>query len=297
MQDHSARKTCFISAPAGTDLSILTAVLEEHGYAVVAPTSFSAGQRWLDVLTESLRTVDLVVGVFSSSGAVANATFEIGYALGIGKRVLVIASPRAEDLPFALSGLLIIRAEPTDRDAIAFTLDRLPANPRRHPTQPISDTAVPTLAARIDEYACRIKSTQNEHELLSVLRALFMDSGVDVVTNTRVAGRQADFAIWSDLLGTYVGNPLIIEVKRNLRTIIDVRQAIEQLTNLMNAAGTLWGVLLYVQGPEKSRIEVEARHARVLILSLDQLLEHLRSTSFFDVIRDLRNKKVHGVDH
>ena len=135
MQTHSARKTCFISLAAGTDLSPLIAALEGHGFAVVVPTQLGAGQRWLDALTESLKTVDLVVSVFGSREAIANPVFEIGYALGIGKPVLVIVSPTAEDLPFAFSSLLVVRAEPTDREAIEFALDRLPANPLRHPVQ------------------------------------------------------------------------------------------------------------------------------------------------------------------
>jgi hypothetical protein len=91
--------------PAGADLGLLTAALEGHGYTVAAPTSLSAGQRWVDVLTESLTAAELVVGVIGSHTAVANVTFEIGYALGLRKRVLVIASPTAEDLPFALSDI------------------------------------------------------------------------------------------------------------------------------------------------------------------------------------------------
>ena len=163
MQDHYTKKICFISAPAGTDLSVLTASLEGHGYAVVAPTSFGAGQQWLDVLAESLKTVDLVIGVFSAGGAVANPTFELGYALGIGKRALVIASPKAADLPFAFSGLMVIRAEPTDHDAIEFALDRLPANPLRHSTPPMPASDIPTLTGNIDEYVRRVKSAQNEY--------------------------------------------------------------------------------------------------------------------------------------
>ena len=236
--------------------------------------------------------------MFSAGGAVANATFELGYALGIGKRTLVIASPKAADLPFAFSGLMVIRAEPTDHDAIEFALDRLPANPQRRSTLPMPDSEIPTLTGNIDEYVRRAKSAQNEYELLNVLRALFMDSGVEIVAGARFGEREADFAIWSDLLGTYVGNPLIIEVKRNLRASGAVGGAMAQLMSLIDAAGALWGLLLYVEGPEKSRIEVEARHApRVLVLSLDELLEHLRSRSFFNVIRDLRNRKVHGIDH
>src|SRR5215475_4622209 len=136
MPNRSARKTCFISSAAGTDLHILIAALEEHGYAVVVPTHLAAGQRWLDVLTERLKTVDLVVGVFSRE-PIANPVFEIGYALGMGKPVLLIVSPTAEDLPFGLASLPVVRADPTDREAIEFALAILPATPLRHPSPPV----------------------------------------------------------------------------------------------------------------------------------------------------------------
>jgi len=296
MPSHSARKTCFISSAAGTDLSPLITALEGHGYAVVVPTHLSAGQRWLDALRESLDTADLVVGVFGSRDAVANPLFEIGYAIGSRKPVLVIASPTAEDLPFALSSLPVVRAEPTDREAIEFALDRLPAHPLRHPIQLTPASVSPLSADHVDDYTTRIKGAQNERELLDVLRTLLVDAGVEVVADARIGDHRADFAIWSDLLGTYVGNPLIVEVKRTLRTL-DVHQALAQLTHDVNAAGALWGLLLYTHSPDPSRIAVEVQQAaRVIALSVDELLERLRSCSFFDIIRDLRNKKVHGID-
>jgi hypothetical protein len=297
MQSHSAGKTCFISSTAGTDLSILITALEGHGYAVVVPTHLGAGQHWLDALTESLKTVDLVVGVLGSREAIANPVFEIGYALGIRKPVLVIASPTAEELPFALSSLPVVRAEPTDREAIEFALDRLPANPLRHPAQPTPPSVPPLSTDRLDEYATHIKGAQNERVPLNVLRTLLVDAGVEVVAGARIGDHRADFAIWSDVLGTYVGNPLIGEVRGTLRTIDAVRQALAQLTHYIHAAGASWGLLLYAHGPDPSRTAVEAQQAaRVIVLSLDELLERLRSSSFFDIIRDLRNRKVHGVD-
>jgi Holliday junction resolvase len=296
MPNHSARKTRFISSTAGTDLRILIAALEGHGFAVIVPTHLGAGQRWLDALTESLKTVDLVVGVFGSREAIANPVFEIGYALGIGKPVLAIVSPTTEDLPFALSNLPVVRAEPTDREAIEFALGSLPANPLRHPSPPIPAAALPLSADHLDDYATRIKGAQNERELLDVLRTLLVDAGVEVVADARIGDHRADFAIWSDVLGTYGGNPLIVEVKRTLRTM-DVHQALAQLTHDVNAAGASWGLLLYTHGPDPSRIALEAQHAaRVIALSVDELLERLRTSSFFDIIRDLRNRKVHGVD-
>jgi predicted RecB family endonuclease len=130
-----------------------------------------------------------------------------------------------------------------------------------------------------------------------VLRTLLVDAGVEVVADAHIGDHRADFAIWSDVLGTYVGNPLIVEVKATLRTIDAVRQAVAQLTHYINAAGVSWGLLLYAQGPDPSRIAIEVQQAgRVIALSIDELLERLQSRSFFDIIRDLRNRKVHGVD-
>jgi hypothetical protein len=98
-------------------------------------------------------------------------------------------------------------------------------------------------------------------------------------------------------LGTYVGNPLIVEVKRALHTVDAVHQALAQLTHYISTSGALWGLLLYAHGPDLARIAVEVRQAtRIIALSIDELLERLRSRSFFDIIRDLRNRKVHGVD-
>jgi Holliday junction resolvase len=297
MPSHSAGKTCFISSAAGTDLNPLIAALEGHGYAVVVPTQLGAGQRWLDALTESLKTVDLVVGVFGSGEAIANPVFEIGYALGIGKLVLAIVSPTAEDLPFALSSLPVVRAEPTDREAIEFALGSLPVHPLRHPAQPAPAAALPLSTDHLDEYTARIKGAQTERELLDVLRTLLVDAGVEVVADAHIGDHRADFAIWSDVLGTYVGNPLIVEVKRTLHTMDAVHQALAQLTHYLSASGAPWGLLLYVNGPDPARIAVEVQQAtQVLALSLDELLERLRSRSFFDIIRDLRNRKVHGVD-
>jgi hypothetical protein len=76
-----------------------------------------------------------------------------------------------------------------------------------------------------------------------------------------------------------------------------VHQALAQLTHYISASGASWGLLLYAHGPDPARIALEVQQAsRIIALSLDELLDRLRSRSLFDVIRDLRNRKVHGVD-
>lgn len=125
---------------------------------------------------------------------------------------------------------------------------------------------------------------------------LLLESGVNVVTEARFENRIADFAIWSDELGTYVGNPLIIEVKRQIRGFTGLAQAFAQLTTYLQAANASWGLLLFQEGPEPAVLESHlAQASRVLAISIADLLDRLQTVSFVDVVRDLRNRKVHGV--
>lgn len=296
MTKNSKRRTCFISAPVGTDLTDLTGVLEKHGYDVIAPTSFAPGQLWLDTLQEQLLTVSLVIGVLNSEKGIANAAFEIGFALGTGKPVLVIAPQDVSDLPFAVSSLFLIRAEPTNRAAIDFALEQIQNAPPRRTSRPKPLQVGPILGDYVDNYVARLRTANTEVEIISLLKDMLVASRVDVISEARVGKGRADLAVWSDALEPYVGNPLILEVKRELQNLKDVRRALAQVTDYVDAAGTLWGFLLYVHGPDKNIVEAEASASRVLVISVDELLERLRTVSFFDVVRSLRNSKVHGVE-
>src|SRR5262245_9347037 len=91
-----------------------------------------------------------------------------------------------------------------------------------------------SVSLAFEDHATHINGAQNERELLDVLRTLLVDTGVEVVAEARIGDHRADFVIWSDVLGTNVGNPLIIEVKATLRTIDAVRQALAQLAHSIN---------------------------------------------------------------
>lgn len=283
----------------GVDLSVLASVLEGQGYAVVAPTSLATGQQWLNALRDQLRTVDLVVAVFASGLASMNAAFELGLALGTERPVLVIASPGITDLPLTISSLFVIRSEPTNRDAISFALEQIDAAPIHHlPSSPREKHYLP-LGQSVDGYLARLSTVQRENEIIGFLADIFKASGVDVVTEARLAPEprhRVDLALWSDALSSYVGNPLIIEVKRDLRSLTALRQALAQITNYINAAGTQWGLLLFTNGPDRALVNLELEQtSRVIAISVEELLEQLRTSSFVEIIRALRNKKVHGV--
>lgn len=202
-------------------------------------------------------------------------------------------------MPFAISSLLVVRCDPTAQEAIDFALDNLPDSAPVTTTssiQPIQPPRRIIPIAHIEEYKRRLAVANREHELISSLLELLLESGVNVVTEARFENRIADFAIWSDELGTYVGNPLIIEVKRQIRGFTGLAQAFAQLTTYLQAANASWGLLLFQEGPEPAVLESHlAQASRVLAISIADLLDRLQTVSFVDVVRDLRNRKVHGV--
>jgi hypothetical protein len=73
------------------------------------------------------------------------------------------------------------------------------------------------------------------------------------------------------------------------------RKAAQQLSIATAAAGTGWGLLLYgdiLMSEDRLRF---AGPPNVLVLSLTSLFEQMKSRPFAEIIKDLRNRRVHGV--
>lgn len=296
MPSKARARSCYIAAPAGTDLKVLTRALEQHGYSVLFPGELVSGQRWIDALSASLTRADLIVGVFPPGPSNANVAFEVGWGAALGKNVLVIVSPAAEDIPFAISSLMVVRAEPNAAEAIGFALTNLRevASTPRLPTH-----ATPSRGARVADvegYRAQLRAAATEEQVNRIFRQLLLDSGFEVVANARAGIQEADFAAWSDELGAYVGNPLIIEIKRDVAGLDGLHRAAERLTKYLSTASARWGLLLYDRGPSADLAEMlAARAPQVLLLSFDELLRRLQTARFVDIVRDLRNRRVHGV--
>jgi hypothetical protein len=129
-----------------------------------------------------------------------------------------------------------------------------------------------------------------EHVVADALRS----SGTDVVVTSPSHDRGVDLAVWSDVLEPFVGNPLLIEVKGRIRGKTEAKQVLRQLASYVSVAGSQWGLLLYGDGPDLEGLPSASTFPNVLVLSLRSLLENLRTRAFPELIRDLRNRRVHG---
>lgn len=99
----STLKTCFISAPAGARLDVLRASLESRGVRLLVPRDLTVGADWTFEIHKELSRADLVIGVLTSDRQSQAVFFELGQASALGRRILILAPPKAGPLPIPVA--------------------------------------------------------------------------------------------------------------------------------------------------------------------------------------------------
>lgn len=291
-------KTCFISAPAGARLGVLRASLESRNLRVLVPHDLAVGTDWASEIQKQLSQADLVIGVLTSERQSPWVLFELGQASALGRRIVLITSPNADPIPFSLHQLLVLRIDLDNQEAIEFALDQVlsaPDLPRRG--TPPQSTLLAGLGTKADELMAVLNRSLESSDWQSIEQVVgeVLDfSGTDVVVMSETPKLGADFAVWSDVLEPFVGNPLLVEVKAKIRNQVDANRAVQQLTSYLGASGSRWALLLYGEGPDSEDQTWSEIPPNILVLSLRSLLESLRTQAFPELVRDLRNLRVHG---
>jgi predicted nucleotide-binding protein len=108
------RARWFISAGTDVDLSGLISDLRRRGAEpYILSDVAELGADVLQSVSRAIGEADNVLLVLGSGSVSSNVWFEAGIAVGLGKPVLVVADPDIK-LPFALAGVLTVRARPND---------------------------------------------------------------------------------------------------------------------------------------------------------------------------------------
>lgn len=285
--------TCFITAPAGSNLDFLIASLRRRNVNVVGPENLAIGDQFSTGLLKLLTDADLVIGVLTRERRSEWTLFELGQAWALGKRILLFAPPDATHLPSTLRRFVTVRANLSNREAIEFALDQLLAAPE--PTGAVITTKQKRSSAgtslSTDRYEASSLANLSGVELEKLVANALRESGVDALISAPGPDQGADIAVWSDGLQPYVGNPLLLEIKSKLSTPQMASKAAHQLAKSVAAGGGLWGLLLY--GGDSQ--DIKNLPPNILALNIQILFRRLKKESFEDIVRDLRNRRVHGV--
>ena len=289
-------RTCFISAPLGANLAVLRSVLDERRVKVIVPEQLSPGSDWSADITTLLSDADLVIGVLTRARSSDSVLFELGQAWALGRKVVLFIPPDDKTV-LDLRQLLVIRASLSNREAISFALDQIFRAPQRQ-TKPVSRPAlnVSSLGGKASGILREVQAATTARQgkrLEEIVANAIRESGVDVISEARTIRQTADFAIWSDALQPFVGNPLLIEVKLRVTGVDDVRKGSQSLSEAILSSGGTWGLLLFGEGPTKAS-EWRSVPPNILVMSVPELIMEMESRPFVEVIRERRNRRVHG---
>jgi hypothetical protein len=297
--DNSSYRTCFVSAPSGLKLTSLSDSLLARGIQPLIPQQLAVGTDWASEIQHELSRADFVIGVLAAGRRSSWVLFELGQAWALGKQILLIVSPKSEPIPFALQRFLVLRIDLKNREAIDFALDQLlSAKSALSPETSRVPFVSSGLGPRADDLLRRLDDPSKanyERELEDIVRTAVQDAGAELVVEPPKHHRGADLAVWSDVLEPFVGNPLLIEIKRKIDDSVTAEHAFQQLKQYIGAAGTRWGLLIYAEGPPPEHRIWKRCPSNILFVSIRSLVESLRNQAFPEVIRDLRNRRVHSV--
>jgi hypothetical protein len=209
---------------------VLRRALESRGLRVLVPHDLAVGTDWASENQKQLSRADLVIGVLAPERQSPWVLFELGQASALGRRIVLITSPKADPIPFALHQVLVLRIDLDNEEAIGFALDQVLSAPERQIADRTAQSRPLTgLGARADDLIATLDSSLGAGDWQSIERLVadvLRSSGADVVATSPVHDVGADFAVWSDVLEPFVGNPLLVEVKARLRSKADVNRAV-----------------------------------------------------------------------
>jgi hypothetical protein len=291
-------KTCFISAPVSVDLSDLKSALQAEGIRPVLPFELPIhGADFREQIEKAIKKAQLFIGVVSSKADNLNVLFELGYASAQHKRVAVIQDA-AFELPPNVSGFPVLKGKIGDQEQVRGFLRQLllspkskaPKSDRIKSTKPLSDRA-----RKLIGHVKALGQRATHKELESVLLEAFRDSGIRVIAESKQREGNYDLALWLDEIEYPIGNPILVELKNDLK--LSTARALR--TNFLAQRELSVGkalLVVYLGSPATVSLS-SLNHALplVLFLSATELLSALENESLAEFIRSTRNKVAHGV--
>jgi hypothetical protein len=234
-----ARK-CYISAPLHTDLKALEMLLRERQIEPILSADLSSETlTLLGGIVNIIATADLFIAILDEEQKNANVYLELGIALGVGCRILLIAPPD-KPLMVDIAELPAVRTDLNNHEAISLMLDQVLLSPprklRAQPSIPVVQKGHPIgdFADELLEKLNTISDRGREVEIVRLVREILEKSGYAPIATNPLLGsdKRADIVVWSDEFGPWIGNPLLIEVKKAGRK--DWKGMVDQVLTVNN---------------------------------------------------------------
>jgi hypothetical protein len=293
----SAGLRAFITSPVSLDVRAVRQILERRGITTFTADELDLPGRPLsEILQEGMSRADIVVGVLGTGTSSDNVLFELGFAQAMKKRTLVLVSGDAPLSTWASTGIPYVRADLTNPQAVDFAVAQILKVPPYVDSRGAPVRRTRPLGKDADQLLARWKGAPgppNGQVLEEVVVEAIQQSGVDVVSQSGGPDRGFDLAVWSEDLEPWVSNPLFIQLKASIGSEAALQDVVLSLVRTMGSTGVHWALLIYGDSPLAPEKVIGALN--VLAIRAEDFLRALEGASFGELVRKLRNERVHGV--
>ncbi len=280
MVDQSATLRCFISHSVedSTLVRELKSTLKDLGVDAFDARDITPGQEIGSVTTSALRASDFVAVIMSGIGQRDNQLFELGFAAGLGKPLVLILNGDRLTEGFS-SDIRYITMRSAQLKSSKSELKMFLKNIRKSSTSsPRSSLARPDVDHA--KFLLNIQRNEKQHReagMEKILADLFRQSNADVSIEEMLDEQRLDMLVWSDPLVSEFGGPLIIELKyyggSSGSVIMNARHTLEKLNNYVENSSAALGVLVY-DHDRPSNIQVgPGESARAIAISIDDMID------------------------
>jgi hypothetical protein len=303
LPDARVERSCFVAAPTGADIRPIQAIVERNGYRPLAVTDFPLyGLSATNAIVAAISQADIVLGVIAEDEQSANVIFELGMASALGKPVIAVVESTAFSAPAAFADVVIVYAPGGHFGALDFALQQLPDTGRQTPPTELAERSIPAqdrgvlprqVADSLLHELQELGPRPTEKMLIEILLEALQASGLVAVAGGE-QGQRFDIGVWSNQSGWIVGNPLLIEVTRSIRSAQGLERHLVKISSYVAATNAQWALLVYHHGSVPERYEELARPYPILLARLDLLIRDLAETGLPAFLRSARNRRVHG---
>lgn len=290
-------RTCFISAPTGIGLGGLLDILVKKklrvqlSWEVLLPPARS--------ITELIAECDLFIAVVDNIHSNENVYFELGYAVAVEKRILLIVAPEIKNLPDDIKGLLYIRAHVDDHEAINFALDQIlvaPKAKKKTSRRKLAEIRTIPIGKKANELIKEVEllgDNITEIDMERFVTSALSKSGINTMASSLIPDKGIDLSIWVNELEPFISNPILIEFKKYLNNRNQVESLYNQILSYSISSGLRMAIIFYKEAPEELLSSFDCYFPNIIFLKIPDFLKEVRNKSLGNYLRELRNRIIH----
>lgn len=287
----------FLSYNFSDNISPITSLLTRQGVDVFdSRNDIQYGTSFQKAIKNAIAECDFLLLIYSSENP--NIAFEAGIAVSSNKPIFSIISEKKNDPDFLFDSTYV-HALPNEIEKIEFNLkiflDKI--KPKKSSTTIKKHTyyggGEPNHYLDIyNKYInINVKSERN-YELL--FKDIFEIYKLSVIQNKfdSKSDFYTDFCIWSDKLSNIIGNPILIEIKKEINSKI-LESVTENITKLISNNSAESCLVFYDTLKEINKKDLP-NTSKYLFIQISDFIEKLNDGDFNDSIRKIRNEIVHN---